>query len=168
MTRTIALVAILALAACEQPSAPSLKARSLSVPAGVNDAAQATRVNQKIDFADVIDSPCTGEPIAFSGSLHIVTTLEQTGDGLLLKAHSNTQGVSGVGAVTGAKYEINQVIKENASVALPSMSGSADVAIQYRIISQGSLDNFLADVVFTFTLPQLTATYRVNNVRCEG
>jgi len=167
MTRTIALVAaILALAACEQPSAPSLQ-RRLAVPVSLNDADQVTRLNQKIDIADVIDSPCTGEHITFSGVLHIVTTLTQTTDGLVLKAHSNTQGVSGVGAVTGAKYEINQVIKENASVAVPSMSGSADVAIHYRIISQGSLDNFLADVVFTLTIPGMTPTYKINNVRCQ-
>jgi hypothetical protein len=169
MTRTLALVAaILALAACEQPSAPSLQSRRLAVPVALNDAGDVTRENLKIELADVTDSPCTGEPIQFDGLLHVVTTTEQTSDGVMLKAHSNTQGVSGVGLLTGAKYEVIQVMNETETAVLVPLTGSADVAIHFRIISQGSLDNFLADIVYTFTLPDLIPTYKINNVRCEG
>ena len=52
MNRTIAIVAILALAACEQPSAPPVESRALAVPFALNNKAGVTKENLKVDFTD--------------------------------------------------------------------------------------------------------------------
>jgi hypothetical protein len=43
-----------------------------------------------------------------------------------------------------------------------------DVAMQYRIVSQGSADNFAADIVYSATNPASSVTYKVQNLRCQG
>jgi hypothetical protein len=168
MTRPIALVAILALAACERPLAPSPEATKPGVPAALNDVGDVTKDNLKLDVSGVVTSPCTGEDIAFDGSTHIVTTTTETADGAIIKTHFNTQGVSGIGLSSGAKYQIVQVQNGDATDVFVPAGASGDMAIHERYISQGSLDNFLADIVFTFTFPPFNATYKVRNLRCEG
>ncbi|HEY2377724.1 MAG TPA: hypothetical protein VGH98_17255 [Gemmatimonadaceae bacterium] len=167
MTRTIVLIALLALAACEQPVTPFQPQRP-AVPVLSNNDDQLIRQNVKLEITGTIDSPCTGETIAFDGSSHIVSTLEQDADGATLNYHFNTQGVSGVGLVSGTKYQIIQVMNEDESAVFIPSNGSGDVTVHERIISNGSQDNVLADIVYTFTFPPFNATYQIRNVRCEG
>lgn len=168
MTRSIAFVAILALAACERPLAPSPESGRPGVPTALNDIGDVTKVNLKVDVNGVVTSPCTGEDIAFDGMTHIVSTTTETADGAIISTHFNTQGVSGVGLISGAKYQIIQVQNGDATDVFVPTGSSGDMAIHERYISQGSLDNFLADIVFTFTFPPFNATFKVQNLRCEG
>ena len=168
MTRPIAFFAILALAACERPLAPSPQSARPGIPAALNDVGDVTKVNLKLDVSGTVTSPCSGEDIAIDGTTHIVSTTTETADGAIIKTHFNTQGVSGVGLVSGAKYQIIQVQNGDATDVFVPLGGSGDMAIHERYISQGSLDNFLADIVFTFTFPPFTATFKVQNLRCEG
>ena len=171
MLRPSAFVGILALAACDQSLVPSAPTRHLAITAAsdaAGDASTTTKINQTVDVAGTLDSPCTGEVIAFDGSAHIAMTLDESDAGVTLNYHLNTQNISGVGLTSGVKYNLNQVMNEAASALFIPTSQSGDVTVHYRIISQTGLDNFLADIVYTFTYPPLTITEKTNNVRCTG
>ena len=84
-----------------------------------------------------------------------------------MKYHMNTESFRAVGLVTGAKYNMIQVMKEDADLVLPT-NESGEIAWTYRIISQGSLDNFAADVVYSFSNAPVNVTYKTRNMRCEG
>lgn len=172
MTRAIALIVVIGLAACERPTAPPVRARSAtpaSLPDNTDPADATVKQNVKLDLSGTVVSPCTGEPIAFQGSAHIVATYTPTADGFTVETHFNTQGVSGVGTVSGTNYQIIQSSNEDDEiVASDPATESGSVDLHYRVISNGSTDNFLADFIFTFTYPPPTATYKVENVRCEG
>lgn len=168
MTRMLALIAALALAACEQSVAPSPRPQRPSVQSVSNDFDDVIRDNFQLEFTGTIDSPCTGETISFDGSTHIVMTLDESDTGATLQYHLNTQGVSGVGLETGTKYQIVQVTSEDANAIFIPANESGSVTIHERIISDGGADNFLADVIFTFTSPPPQATYQLKNLRCVG
>jgi hypothetical protein len=169
MTRMLALFSLLALAACEQSVAPAPRLQRPSIQqaasSGFDDV---VKDNLKIEIAGTIDSPCTGETISFDGSSHIVMTLDETSNGATLSYHFNTQGVSGVGLATGTEYQVVQVQNQDETAVFIPANDSASVAVHERIISNGSADNFLADIVYMFTFPPFNATYKFRNVRCEG
>jgi hypothetical protein len=85
-----------------------------------------------------------------------------------VSVHFNTQDVTGVGLVTGTKYQLSEVTNQDETVNSDQLSGSAAVRTQFRVISNGSLDNFLLDDNLTFTFPPPTATYKFENARCVG
>ena len=168
----IALLAIATLTACDRPVAPSSRSMTPAVATvSSSDKSLATTLtsdNQTLDVSGTMVSPCSGEAITYTGSIHIVSTTTQTADGVTLKYHLNTQNLSGVGQVTGGKYNINQVVKEGADLVIPSGEESGSVAATYRIVGQGGLDNFASDVVYSFTKPTMQLTYTTQNFRCGG
>lgn len=167
MIRRLALISVFTLAACEQSVAPSPPLQRPSVQAASNGLDDVIRENLKMDIGGTIDDPCTGETIALDGTSHIVMTIDQASDGATLNYHSNTQGVTGVGLQTGTKYQFVQILSEDQSVFIPA-NGSATVVVHERIISDGSADNFLTDIGYTFTFPPFIATYEFKNERCGG
>ena len=86
----------------------------------------------------------------------------------MLRLHSNTQRVSGIGLVTGTKYQIIDTFKENETIVSLPLNESAEFAEHFRVISDGNLDNFLVDLIATFTFPPRNVTYKFRNARCEG
>ena len=167
MTRMLALISLLALAACDQAVAPAHRIQRPSILGASNGFDDIIRDNLTLDIGGTIDDPCTGETIALDGSSHIVMTLDQTTDGATLNYHSNTQGVTGIGLETGTKYQFIQILSEDQSVFIPA-NGSGTVVVHERVISDGSADNFLADIGYTFTFPPFNATYEFKNARCGG
>lgn len=161
--RSTVVLAMVALAACDNPvAAPS------SRPQGPLFDNTTIRLNETSDISGTIVSPCTGEPIAYQGSQHIVSAFTPTAQGFSVDTHFNTQSLSGVGLVTGAKYQISDAFNEQEDVVTLPLGGTADVAEHLRVISQGSLDNFLVDLVYTFTFPPPAFSYDTKNRRCEG
>jgi len=126
------------------------------------------QTNDFIDLPGVLVSPCTGETVQFDGRAHIVTATTPTDGGFTLKYHFNTQSVSGVGLTTGTKYQISDVLAQDESAVFVPLGSTGDVTVHLRIISDGSLDNFLADIAYTFTFPDLSTTYSVQSLRCNG
>ena len=74
-------------------------------------------------ISGVIASPCTGEPIAYQGSAHMMATFQTTSDGFTVSTHFNSQGISGVGLVTGTKYQIIDAFQEDGVTPLGGMDG---------------------------------------------
>jgi hypothetical protein len=163
--RAIAVTMIFAVAACDQPTAPAPPTRFAANGPSFDNTA--VRDNESIDLSGTAVSPCTGEPIVFQGSAHIVATFQPTTDGFTVSTHLNTQGVTGVGLTTGTKYQFVEVSNETLTAA-SDQSGTASVSTQFRVISDGSADNFLLDAQYTFTFPPPTASYRILDARCQG
>lgn len=167
LSRTIVLLMICGLAACERPTAPAAMSRPAAHGPSFDD--NTVKDNETLDLAGTLISPCTGEQITFAGSAHIVATFTPTADGFTVATHFNTQGVSGVSAETGTKYQLIEITsEEDQVVASDPATGSGDVHTAFHVISDGSLDNFLVDAIYTFTFPPPTATYKLQNARCTG
>jgi len=167
--RTLAAIGLLTFAAaCEQTLAPPAPAKTAAMGAVLDADGTTVRTNDVIPISGTVVSPCTGETVEFDGRTHVVTATTPTDGGFTLDYHFNTQNVSGVGLTTGTKYQISDVLSEQETAVFVPLGASADVAVHYRIISNGSMDNFLADIVYTFTFPDLSTTYKVQNLRCNG
>jgi hypothetical protein len=62
--------------------------------------------NVKVPFARLVFVPCVPEFILLTGEVHTLVTLEVDGNGGFHRmTHFQPQGISGVGMVTGAKYQ---------------------------------------------------------------
>lgn len=166
MTRMLALISVLALAACEQSVAPAPPIQRPSIQSATNQFDDVVRDNLKVEITGTLVSPCTGETISFDGTSHIVMTVDQSDTGATLSYHFNTQGVTGVSLETGTTYRVIDIINEDAGALFIPAGESGSVAIHERIIGDGSADNFFTDVAYSFTLPPLVATYKFQNVRC--
>ena len=166
LSRTIVLLMILGVIACERPTAPATASKLAAHGPSFDD--NTVKDNETLDLSGTLISPCTGEQITFAGSAHIVATFTPTADGFTVATHFNTQGVSGV-SETGTKYQLIEITNEQDQVvASDPATGTGDVHTQFRVISDGSLDNFLVDAIYTFTFPPPTATYKLQNARCTG
>jgi hypothetical protein len=99
----------------------------------------AVEYNLQVPFSDDFDS-CSGERVVVSGTTHIVSrvTKDSTG-GLHYGFTGNTQGATGVGVVSGAKYVMTSL--QTISQTFAVMPGEATVLnLQHseRLIRTGS------------------------------
>src|SRR5437879_4134204 len=82
-------------------------------------------------------NPCTGELIAFTGDVHVLIGQFIDGTGALeLTLHSNFQGVTGTGLMTGATYQIPSDSRQIMSVGLDRKStrlNSSHRCISYAV-----------------------------------
>ena len=168
MFRAIVLViGLLGLAACEQPLAPAPQTQRAAAPVMSRRSETVIKKDTMLAIGGTIMDPCTNESIALSGSIHLVSTTVQTADGATVHSRLHTERVTGVGLVTGTTYRFIESLRETESVVFVSDSVAGKVTIRERIISRDELENYFADIVFTFTSPSFTPTYEIRNVRCE-
>ena len=82
-----------------------------SAPAAPGSA-EATTIHEniRVRIEGVTVHPCTGEAIAFSGDRHTIShvTIDDSG-GVHGTSHTNLQGVTGVGLVSGDVYRIQSL-----------------------------------------------------------
>ena len=145
-------LAVLALAGCDPPTDTSSAAASASTPASF--AAVTTTDNQKILIDQAVFVDCAnggaGELVILEGSLHTLfhTTFNQSGFALV-KTHSQPQGVSGVGEVTGAKFQGTGVTQDIFSARI----GSEETFVNnFRVIGQGTGNNFTVHEILHVTV----------------
>ena len=113
-------------------------------------------------FTDI--SPCTGEPYALEGRVHVVTHYTQDANGgYLVTGEVNVQG-SGVGDTSGAKYLFHQksAFHRRYNGYFPDNFTAAG---NFRVIRQGSAtptDDFVLPFVGHFTVNvngEMTSTF---------
>jgi hypothetical protein len=127
---------------------------ALAAQAGAAASTVTTQVTSEIPPGELIFTSCAnggaGEAIAVSGTLHEVfhTTVDNVG-GFHLREQSNPQGVSGVGQVTGAKYQVTggSPVEENLKTSVEVTS-----VTNFRIIGQGPDNNFVFHGIDHFTV----------------
>jgi len=153
------------LAACDAPPVPTAPTTSaLQVPIHTSSA---QILNDKVDISGTVFNDCPpAEPVAYAGSIHVLATGTQTPTNSDLKIHVNTQGISGVGLVTGDRYSV----LENASEDFVGSGSSFDavIDIRFRLVRQGSLDNLWIRQTARITSPPLNVEFIRNEAECRG
>lgn len=122
------------LAACDSPpSAPKATALAPSL--------ERIRFNEWFPFAFAVTNPCPPEEaIAVEGRLHVVQEGELAEDGATFRTHLNLHG-TGVGAVSGASYEMAQTGRQEAVVTTTPFGIVTESTTNFALVRKGSLDN---------------------------
>jgi hypothetical protein len=89
----------------------------------------------------VVNNACTGEAVTLSGELHIVTTMQQTGNGVRLGMHAQPVGLTGTGALSGATYHGVGITLQDVFVDPPPPFDRTFVN-NFYIIGEGGAPNF--------------------------
>lgn len=161
MTRTALFAFILTgLAACDTPtSAPTPQ------PPSVRGPSSALILNERLDKVEIVGlfNPCPPQEfITATADLHTVVT--GTKDGFSVRM--NTSNVHGVGVISGDRYTAHANRKSD--VAVSAGTETVDFVDHFRIIRQGSEDNFDFFAVFRFTFPPVgPPTVELVNLRSE-
>jgi hypothetical protein len=149
------------LAACEAPSAPA-------APETTTPPSFGTLFNQRMPISGVVtDNTCAGaEAVAFEGWGHVLTTgqLTPTVD---VKGHINAVA-EGIGLISGDRYIL---IQNNKGEFVTSAGGTTidqEVDIRFRMIREGSDDNFWLRLTFRLTFPPGTMEFIRDEVECRG
>jgi len=133
-------------------------------------AASATAVTQKIPFDFVLapEEAC-GEAIHLNGTLLAeFSSTESSGGNVQIGFHFNPQGITGVGLTSGATYHATGVTL--GTTTIKATGGISDTFVNsFKIIGEGSAQNFLETDVFQLTLNAngvVTATVERSTIRC--
>lgn len=70
--------------------------------------AGATTVETKEPWMATFENPCTGEPVVATGIVHTVFDVTFGTNGFHDQYHVNLEGVTATGAMTGAKYTVQE------------------------------------------------------------
>jgi hypothetical protein len=146
------------LAACEAPpSAPTPRGPSVAAPTF----ALISNSRRTIPFTFTNTCP-PAEQIVAAGDIHIVVT----GDADQQKMHINWSNFHGVGAVTGAEYTGQIIVKRETD--LPPPNTTVDATQRIRWMRHGSLDDFHLILVTRTTIPPGTVEVIRTEVDCRG
>lgn len=89
--------------------------------------------------------PCAnggrGETVVLSGDLHTLAKVIVNGNAVRLSIQNQPQGISGVGIITGAKYQGTGVTRDDFSLTAPSFPANFTTINNVRIIGQGNAAN---------------------------
>jgi hypothetical protein len=126
--------------------------------------------NTSIPFATAVLIQCVPEVVVLTGELHILIAQEVDGNGgIHVKTHFQPQGISGVGTVTGAKYQGTGVTQEHFNDH--SSPAFEDTFVNnFRIIGQGPGNNFLVHTTFHVTVNAdgvVTANVLNSSIECK-
>jgi hypothetical protein len=156
-------VPALLLAGCDSPSAPSTA--TAASPPGL--AATAFTDNASVPIDQVVFISCAnggaGESVTLSGTLHVLFHFTVNGAGqVTVTSQVNPQGVSGIGEITGSKYQGTGV---SSSIATGRVGSQTTTINNFRIIGQGPGNNFLVHENLHFTVnANGTVTASVDNL----
>jgi hypothetical protein len=126
--------------------------------------------NDRIPFTISVFVPCAnggaGEIVDLSGTLHVVFHVTVDSDsGFHSKSHSQPQGVTGIGQITGAKYQATGVTQDQFNGKVGSEFTYVN---NFRIIGQGPGNNFLVHQNVHVTVnANGEVTANVDNFRAE-
>jgi hypothetical protein len=125
-------------------------------------------VNTFVPFNTVVSNACTGEAVTLSGDLHIMLTIQETGNGLRIGTHAQPVGLTGTGALSGATYHGVGITRENFFVDPPGVFDSTFVN-NFYIIGEGGAPNFMVHITAHLTVNangEVTADIVNINVTC--
>lgn len=169
---TLAFAAAVAIAACSDATAPRSEAlpRTTGAPPLAAASSDVTHVNEQYVINNYYQvNPCNGELILFTDArYHVNGTITQTANGFDSKLHLNTEDFQGVGLTTGLQYLYHQQTHQENDVTFNPFTQRFEVAVSYSVISQGSTDNFMADLAYSFTYPPGTFVITRDDARCTG
>jgi hypothetical protein len=132
--------------------------------------ASATTRQFRIPFEFTTESPCTGERVRIEGELHAIVRgegpLEE--DGFFV--HVNFRQVDGVGLTSGRRYVAVNTTKDQ-FIRFDSETRSVTIGRNFRLVSQGSTDNFIFRSIAHATINatgEVSADFEVSSRECLG
>jgi hypothetical protein len=118
--------------------------------------------------------PCAnggaGEDVVFTGNLHSLITFTINGNNVSGKYHSQPQGLSGVGTITGDKYQGTGVTEGTFKASFQNGQYQQTDVNNFRLIGQGKGNNYLVHSIFHFTINakgEVTAFVDQVSVECK-
>jgi hypothetical protein len=159
----VAMLSFLVLAGCKDFTAPTHSHNAL-VPRGNGE----MLANYKTDFdAPGFLTACNGETVTMTGTIHIMLKETDTPNGGISVFTNIKEDLSGIGDITGLKYEGSQTsdyrVEQNGATVV-------DVPVSIRLISQGKSPNFFYDSVLHITFNDngiVTAERASETTRCN-
>jgi len=168
-TLPIVLSFTFALAACGGGSSGSNNSSMVPLAdrALTTQSATVVTTNAKVPIAFSQFVPCAnggnGEAVALSGNLHELTSVTVTANNAHVMFSNNPQGISGVGSVSGDKYQGTGVTRQGENVANGFFPENVTFVNNFRIIGQGPGNNLLVHETSHITV-NANRTITVNNV----
>ena len=108
--------------------------------------------NDKIPVVIGVIIPCSGDVVLLTGNLHVLITTEvDANGGIHLKSHFQPQGISGIGAPSGDKYQGTGVTQAHTNIH-PNGAFEDTFVNNYRIIGQGKGNNLLLHTTIHVTV----------------
>lgn len=137
-------------------------------------ASAAVTTNTSIPLSLVTFIPCGnggfGDSVFLTGNLHVLVTFTSNGNTFSGLAHFQPQGVTGNSSTTGAKYEGTGVTEDTFSGSFQRSHATETFVNNFRLIGQGSADNYLVHEVVHLTFDAagtLTAAVDNSSVDCR-
>ncbi len=113
----------------------------------VPPAAAEVTENDKIPVEIDLDIPCAnggaGELVSLTGNLHVLTTYSINGNVVRGRFHDQPEDIKGFGSVTGDRYEATGVSQGQFKASLQNGQAIVSFINNFRIIGQGTGNNFL-------------------------
>jgi hypothetical protein len=132
----------------------------------------AVDTNISIPVAITVFIPCavggTGEFVTLSGDLHILISTTVNANHISLDSHFQPQGISGVGSVSGDKYQGTGITRTSIEADVTLMPFIFTFVNNFKIIGQGPGNNFLVHQNVHITVnANGTVTASVDNFSTE-
>jgi hypothetical protein len=146
-TKLLFVLSALALVACSDVNSPTNPAsKSLALRGALGD----MLVNESVPVTLALVA-CNGEEVDVSGTERFMTAITTTPSGNTIARVTNDYSFSGVGLVTGAKYEggAHFVDKEILNVGAATVFS---IDMSERLIGQGNVPNTWVDISTAFTI----------------
>ena len=113
----------------------------------VPPAAAEVTENDKIPVEIDLEIPCAnggaGELVSLTGNLHVLTTYSINGNVVRGRFHDQPEDIKGFGSVTGDRYEATGVSQGQFKASLQNGQAIVSFINNFRIIGQGTGNNFL-------------------------
>ena len=127
-------------------------------------------LNTSATFTALIFIPCAPDIAFVTGDLHVLISEEEDSNGgVHLKSHFQPQGISGVGLLTGDKYQATGVTQEHTNIH-SGLAFEDTFVNNFRIIGQGPGNNLLVHTTFHVTVNangDVTAEVLNSSVDCN-
>ena len=116
--------------------------------------------------------PCaaggTSEVVTLNGNLHVLISTTVNGNHISSDMHFQPQGISGVGSVSGNKYQATGITRFSFEADVAGFPFSQTLVNNFKIIGQGPGNNFLVHENFHLTVnADGTVTANVDNFSAE-
>jgi hypothetical protein len=111
------------------------------------------RDQRREPFIATVAAACNGESIVVTGTAnYILQAQDNPGGNVHFRLHTNLQGVSGVGAVSGDRYHLTQVHNATYNYAFLEERFETTQVFRYRVIGQHPNNNTWLNVSLHTTI----------------
>lgn len=166
-------VFILTATSCKKEMINTSKNQNLQA-AALAAKAQSFTTSEKIPTDLTVFVPCanggTGEIVELSGNLHVVTSFTINGNNVSGKTHFQPQGISGVGTITGDKYQATGVTQDQFKGSFKNGRYKGTYINNFRFIGRGPGNNGAVHEVYHYTINAngvITSTVDNIKVSCK-